>query len=78
MVTTTDMVVSARYNAPKVLTQPTCHQRVRMFNDLKAGSCPIIQAGGEGASQRTHVELQVNNPIFMSKNELLSIEDAKY
>ncbi|CAF0979338.1 unnamed protein product [Rotaria sordida] len=48
-----------QYAAPKVLIEPNRYQHVRMFSDLEAGVCPLIQAGGEGAAQRTYVEIQV-------------------
>ncbi|CAF4908069.1 unnamed protein product, partial [Rotaria sp. Silwood1] len=58
-----------QYGAPKVLTEPNRYQRVRMLSDLEDGRCPIIQAGGEDAAQRTHVEIQVpkddNTELFV-------------
>ncbi|CAF0835645.1 unnamed protein product [Rotaria sordida] len=48
-----------QYAAPKVLIEPNRYQHVRMFSDLETGVCPLIQAGGEGAAQRTYVEIQV-------------------
>jgi hypothetical protein len=62
---TTTVMISKSYDAPVVLTQPTDHQRMRMFSELAKGICPIIQAGGEDASQRTYVEVQVNNNILI-------------
>ncbi|CAF4055343.1 unnamed protein product, partial [Rotaria sordida] len=47
-----------QYAAPKVLIEPNRYQHVRMFSDLEAGRCPLIQAGDEDAGQRTYVEIQ--------------------
>ena len=62
---TTTVMMSTLYDAPMILTEPTYHQRIRMFSELAKGPCPIIQAGGEGASQRTYVEVEVNNNILI-------------
>jgi len=64
-------MLPTQYAAPKVLIEPTPYQHIRMFSELATGICPLIQAGGKEASQQTYVEIEVNNSIFMSKNELL-------
>ncbi len=66
-----------QYDAPEILREPTRYQHVRMFSELTSGVCPLIQAGGEEASQQTYVEIGVNNNIFISKNELLSSEGTQ-
>jgi hypothetical protein len=60
-----------QYTAPKLSAEPTPHQHVRMFSELVSGVCPLIQAGDKDGPQQAHVEIEVNNIIFMSKNELL-------
>jgi len=66
-----------QYAAPKVLTEPTPYQHVRMFSDLVSGVCPLIQAGGKDGSQQVYVEIEVNNNLSMSKNELLLSEGTQ-
>lgn len=64
-------MLPTQYAASKVLIKPAPYQHIRMFSELATGICPLIQAGGKDASQQTYVEIEVNNSIFMSKNELL-------
>jgi len=57
-------MVSPQYAARKISREPTDHQHVRMFSELAAGICPLMQGGGKAGSQQTYVEIEVNNSIF--------------
>jgi hypothetical protein len=59
------MLSPPQYAAPKVLTEPTRYQHVRMFSELVSEKCPLIQGGGKDAAQQTYVEIEVNNSIFI-------------
>jgi hypothetical protein len=57
-------MVLPQYSAPKISREPTDHQHVRMFSELAARMCPLMQGGGKAGSQQTYVEIEVNNNIF--------------
>ena len=63
--------VLPEYDPAKILREPAAHQRARMFSDLVAGVCPLIQGGGKDAAQQTYVSIEVNNNIFKEKDKLL-------